>query len=216
MPNKMTSRNMVSVIVHDKATAVLYSVRNWTPQPVWTLPGGKAEPGEALDEAAIRELKEETGLLTDTADLALIHVTHVELGLDQTGPFVLFVFATDTWTGDLAHREPPKHLEARWVPASRLPAPAFPTSTRALTAWRRRDLADAPAGAMPCQGLGPGPCVLGAILGVLGEVAGSHSGAQHPASRSRPVRSGRGLVISRRAEFRRPASRTDARHRSPG
>ncbi|MFE5301661.1 NUDIX domain-containing protein [Streptomyces sp. NPDC056632] len=140
MPNEMISRNMVSVIVHDKATdtiaAVLYGVRNWTPQPAWTLPGGKAEPDEALDEAAARELAEETGLLADPAELALVHVTHVEQGFDQAGPFVLFVFATDTWAGELINAEPDKHLAARWVSADRLPSPAFPTSTRALIGWR--------------------------------------------------------------------------------
>ncbi|MGF1426852.1 NUDIX hydrolase [Kitasatospora sp. LaBMicrA B282] len=52
----MNSRNAVSVIVHDQdtdtITAVLYAARNWSPQPAWTVPGGKVEPGEAMDEAA--------------------------------------------------------------------------------------------------------------------------------------------------------------------
>ncbi len=136
----MNSRNAVCVIVHDKGAdtiaTVLYAARNWSPQPAWTLPGGKAEPGEALDEAAARELKEETGLLVDPADLALVHVIHVEQGWDQTGQFVLFVFATDTWTGELTNTEPDKHLTAEWVTASRLPEPAFPTSTQALAAYQ--------------------------------------------------------------------------------
>ncbi|AZM61315.1 MULTISPECIES: NUDIX domain-containing protein [unclassified Streptomyces] len=136
----MNSRNAVCVIVHDKdadtIAAVLYGARNWSPQPAWTLPGGKAEPGEALDEAAARELKEETGLLVDPADLALAHVIHVEQGWDQAGQFVLFVFATDTWTGELTNTEPDKHLAAEWVAASGLPTPAFPTSTQALAAYR--------------------------------------------------------------------------------
>lgn len=136
----MNSRNMVSVIVHDKRAgtiaAVHYAARNWSPQPAWTLPGGKAEQGEALDEAAARELKEETGLLVDLVDLALVHVIHIEQGRDQAGQFVLFVFATDTWAGELTNAEPDKHLTAQWVPADRLPEPAFPTSAQALAAYR--------------------------------------------------------------------------------
>ncbi|MFD8064186.1 NUDIX domain-containing protein [Streptomyces cyaneofuscatus] len=142
MPNhaRMTSRNMVSVIVHNTASdtiaVVQYAADSWFPGAAWTLPGGKAQVDEALDEAAARELAEETGLLVTPTDLALVHVTHVEQGPDQAGPFVLFVFATDTWTGELTNREPHKHLEARWTPASHLPTPAFPTSARALTEWR--------------------------------------------------------------------------------
>lgn len=136
----MNSRNMVCVIVHDKRAgtiaAVHYAARNWSPQPAWTLPGGKAEPGEALDEAAARELKEETGLLVDPADLALVHVIHVEQGRDEAGQFVLFAFATDTWAGELTNTEPDKHLAAQWVAADRLPEPAFPTSAQALAAYQ--------------------------------------------------------------------------------
>ncbi|MGA6174840.1 NUDIX domain-containing protein [Streptomyces sp. NPDC012600] len=107
-----------------------------TPQPAWAFPGGKAEPGESLDEAAARELKEEIGLLVDPADLVLVHVIHVEQGWDQAGQFVLFVFATDTWAGELTNAEPDKHLTAEWVDESRLPTPTLPTSTQALVAYR--------------------------------------------------------------------------------
>ncbi|MEU1087386.1 NUDIX domain-containing protein [Streptomyces sp. NPDC005576] len=136
----MNSRNMVCVIVHDKRAgtiaAVHHAARHWSPEPAWTLPGGKAEPGEALDQAAARELEEETALLVDATDLALVHVIHVEQGRDRAGPFILFVFATDTWTGKLTNTEPEKHLAARWVAADRLPEPMFPTSTQALAAYR--------------------------------------------------------------------------------
>ncbi|MER6691357.1 NUDIX domain-containing protein [Streptomyces minutiscleroticus] len=80
--------------------------------PAFTLPGGAAEAGESFDEATARELKVETGLLVDPADHVLVHVIHVEQGWSQAGQFVLFVFATDTWTGELTNTEPDKHLTA--------------------------------------------------------------------------------------------------------
>ncbi|MFF1918976.1 hypothetical protein ACFVW8_00085 [Streptomyces sp. NPDC058221] len=70
------------------------------------------------------------------ADLALVHVIHIEQGRDQAGQFVLFVFATDTWAGELTNAEPDKHLAAQWITADRLPEPAFPTSAQALAAYR--------------------------------------------------------------------------------
>lgn len=89
-----------------------------------------------LDEAAARELKEETGLLVDPADLSLVHVVHVEQGWDQAGQLVVFVFATGTWTGELINTEPNKHLTAQWVAANRLPEPSFPTTMQALAAYQ--------------------------------------------------------------------------------
>ncbi|MGF1426851.1 hypothetical protein [Kitasatospora sp. LaBMicrA B282] len=60
---------------------------------------------------------------------------HVEQGFDQAGQFVLFVFATDRWTGEVTNTEPDKHLAAQWVKADRFPEPAFPTSVQALAAY---------------------------------------------------------------------------------
>ncbi|MFB8168281.1 NUDIX domain-containing protein [Kitasatospora purpeofusca] len=136
----MNSRNAVCVIVHDKGTdriaALHYAGPNWSPRPAWTVPGGKAEPGEALDEAAARELEEETGLLVDPLNLELVHVVHVEQSYDGLGQFILFVFATDRWSGELVNTEPDKHLAAKWVAPADLPEPAFPTARIALTAYQ--------------------------------------------------------------------------------
>ncbi|MFJ1934277.1 NUDIX domain-containing protein [Kitasatospora sp. NPDC088160] len=104
-------------------------------------PRGKAQPGEPLDEAAAHELEKETHLLVDPDDFELVPVIHVELGWDQTGQFVLFVFATDKWTGELTNTEPNKRLTARWVLSDHFPEPAFhPRPHRrspATTMWSR-------------------------------------------------------------------------------
>ncbi|MFF0413491.1 NUDIX domain-containing protein [Kitasatospora sp. NPDC004745] len=111
-----------------------YASANWSPRLAWTVPGGRTEPGEALDEAAARELKEETGLLVDPVNLELVHVVHVEQSYDGLGQFVLFVFATDRWTGELVNTEPDKQLAVEWIAAADLPEPAFPTARIALAA----------------------------------------------------------------------------------
>ncbi len=50
----------VCVVINDEQGKIVFIKRN--DLPVWDLPGGHVEEGESLVEAAIREVKEETGL----------------------------------------------------------------------------------------------------------------------------------------------------------
>ncbi|MFG3052298.1 NUDIX domain-containing protein [Kitasatospora sp. NPDC048239] len=132
-------RQAVCVIVHDRraqqVACLRYANDSWCTTPVWTVPGGKVEEGERLDEAAARELREEVGLTVAPDQLRLVHTIQVKAGWDGTGPFLLSVFAATSWDGELTNVEPDKHLGAEWKPAGALPAPMFPTSHTALTAY---------------------------------------------------------------------------------
>ena len=57
----------------------------------WDLPVGKAEKGEVIVAAAIRELREETGLSVDRADLQLAGIVHGAWGVEAPNGFLTVV-----------------------------------------------------------------------------------------------------------------------------
>jgi ADP-ribose pyrophosphatase YjhB (NUDIX family) len=53
----------VGAVVRDDAGRLLLIRRGHEPsRGLWSLPGGRVEPGEALEAAVVREVREETGL----------------------------------------------------------------------------------------------------------------------------------------------------------
>jgi mutator protein MutT len=74
----------------------------------WSLPGGHVEHGERLKGAALRELKEETGL-----DARLQHIIDWAEIIDQDRHFVIAVFLADWMHGEAIAGGDAK--DARWV-----------------------------------------------------------------------------------------------------
>lgn len=85
----------------------------------WELPGGGAEPGEAPDEAARRELLEETGLRAD-----LDHLIGVYFEPDHDdGPMLHFAFKARWHDGLAPVAASPEVSEVRYWPRDDLPMP---------------------------------------------------------------------------------------------
>ncbi|HEY4238193.1 MAG TPA: NUDIX hydrolase [Kofleriaceae bacterium] len=63
----------VGAIVFDRESRVLLVQRGKDPGAgLWTVPGGKQEPGETLAQAVAREVREETGLTVEVGPLSCV------------------------------------------------------------------------------------------------------------------------------------------------
>lgn len=95
----------VDIIIRYKGGIVLIERKN--PPPGWALPGGFVDVGESLEEAAIREAKEETSL-----DVKLVEQFHAysKPGRDPRFHTVTIVFIADG-NGTLRGRDDARKAE---------------------------------------------------------------------------------------------------------
>lgn len=59
-PSKVAIKLGVAVLIENESGALLLDLRKDC--DMWGLPGGRVEPGESIEQAALRETREETGL----------------------------------------------------------------------------------------------------------------------------------------------------------
>jgi ADP-ribose pyrophosphatase YjhB (NUDIX family) len=109
----------VSVLMVDDGRVLLVKRGNAPLKGYWSLPGGHVEAGEALADAAAREVREETGIVA--GDLGQIDLAEI---IDRDGEsgiahhIVLVVFAGRRIAGELVAGD--DAAEARWVGADEM------------------------------------------------------------------------------------------------
>lgn len=80
-----------------------------------TVPSGHVDAKETIPEAAIKEVREEAGVLVKEEDLEFMHVHYVH------DTYVNLYFKAEKWEGEPSVAEPELASECLWVPVDDLP-----------------------------------------------------------------------------------------------
>ncbi|WP_157253254.1 NUDIX domain-containing protein [Nonomuraea typhae] len=81
--------------------------------PPWTFIAGEVEPGESLADAAVREVKEETGLRVVAAEREIARRIH-----PKTGRTMIYLACSPTGKTDVIVGDPEELAEVKWVSLS--------------------------------------------------------------------------------------------------
>jgi ADP-ribose pyrophosphatase YjhB (NUDIX family) len=115
MPNRNDSRLLLAalVIVEQAGRYLLIKESKEVCRNKWFLPGGRAEPGESILQAAVRESREESGLTVELTGLLFLD-QFVDSDPTKRGNRIRFVFLGKPIGGELKQSEDEHSICAGW------------------------------------------------------------------------------------------------------
>ena len=116
--------------VKDEKILLLYRSNTGYADGYYCLAGGKIEPHESAQQAIIREMNEELGIIVKPQDTLLVHV--MSYRGRAHGDHLNLVFAINEWEGTLNNNEPDKHGHFLWFSLSSLPENIIPLHKRMI------------------------------------------------------------------------------------
>lgn len=97
----------------------------------YQMPSGHVEHRELPSAAAVREVKEETGVDIDPADLELVHVAY-RVRHDERRDRIDYFYRAKRWSGEIVNAEPHKCDGMEWARLDALPENTVPVIAYAV------------------------------------------------------------------------------------
>jgi 8-oxo-dGTP diphosphatase len=106
----MENVNVVYSLIYNKEDNTILMVQN--ENSIWTLPGGAVEHNETLQQAAVREALEETGLEVEVGNIVAVN----EAFFPERGHHALMItFAAKIIGGNIGIHNKEEILDIKWV-----------------------------------------------------------------------------------------------------
>jgi 8-oxo-dGTP diphosphatase len=121
----------VGAVVTDPAGRVLLCQQSQGHR-LWSLPGGKIRSGESPVAAAIRDIREETGLETEIVDLVGIYQLTGDTCGEDLPDVLMYVFRGTADGGEATVNSPGRIRWLSWHDPDDLPEPLTPTTRAAI------------------------------------------------------------------------------------
>lgn len=116
MNNKTTLPVGVSVLMTLGFKLLLGVRKNNSAAGLYSTPGGRLEQDEDIIKCAIREVKEETGVMITNAKI-IHYMEHFRYGKH----YIMFYVHARFWEGEISNLEPDKCEEWLWFDLDKLP-----------------------------------------------------------------------------------------------
>ncbi len=130
-------RNKVPVAVHlfffqDNKILLLRRFNTGYEDGSYSVVAGHVDAGETVTQAAVREAREEVGVILEPADLQIVHVMNRKSEDERIDFFV----TVRHWLGGVSNHEPEKCDDLSWVDLDSLPENTIPYVRRAIEEYQ--------------------------------------------------------------------------------
>lgn len=117
----------IGVIIQNALGEILIGRRKGKHAPYYSIPGGHLEYGETFEQAAIKEVFEETNLIIRNPVVFCV-TNNLRTLVIENKHYVSICFYTNDFSGTLEVKETEKCESWAWFPLDKIPNPQFDAS----------------------------------------------------------------------------------------